>query len=239
MRSWPESRVLAPADARRVHTARLDHELRGSQFADGRGHDARLLDPRLAEVVETAAREAAEAGRAEGFAAGLQEGRAVALAEAARTAAERAAADEAAVGEALERLHRLESAVRGAVESLEERCAPLYAEVGTELGDVVVELVETLLGRELESDRLHVVDAVRRAASAAGRNAALTVHLHPDDLATLVEAEIDLPALAGRPVHVVADGSVERGGAVADSGSRRIDAQLGGALDRLRRELAS
>jgi flagellar assembly protein FliH len=238
MRSWPDSRVLTPADAGRVHAARLDHALRGSAYVDGARHDARLLDPRLAEVVDAAARSAAEQGRRDGYAAGHAAGDAAASAEAARLADLRAEADERALTQALGRIAGLESALAAAIDSLEQRTAPSYDEVGAELGTLVCDLVETLLGRELETDRLHVVDAVRRAAQLAGRNAALVLHLHPDDIATVADAELDLAALAHRPVEVVADDSVERGGAVADSGARRIDAQLGAALDRLREAVA-
>jgi flagellar assembly protein FliH len=234
MRSWPDSRVLAPADAGRVHAARLDHALRGSAYVDGTRHDARLVDPRLAEVVDAAARAAAEQGRAEGFAVGRLEGEAAASAEAARLAELRTAADERALSEALARITSLETALSAAADALEQRCAPTYAEVGTELGSLVLDLVETLLGRELATDRMHVLDAVRRAADHAGRNVGLVLHLHPEDIRTITEADVDLAALARRPVEVVADDSVEPGGAVADSGARRIDAQLGAALDRLR-----
>lgn len=239
MRSWPDTRVLTPADAGRVHAARLDHALRGSAYVDGTRHDARLVDPKLAEVVDAAARAAAEQGRAEGFAVGRLEGEAAASAEATRLADLRAAADERALTDALARIASLEAALSSAADDLEARCTPTYSEVGSELGALVLDLVETLLGRELAADRLHVVDAVRRAAEQAGRNVGLVLHLHPDDVLTLTEADIDLAAVARRPVEVVADDSVERGGAVADSGARRIDAQLGTALDRLRTAVSS
>jgi flagellar assembly protein FliH len=60
--------------------------------------------------------------------------------------------------------------------------------------------------------------------------------VHPDDL-----AEIPAEALAELPdsVHVVPDVQVERAGAVAETGSRRIDAQLGAALERVQAVLTS
>ena len=62
------------------------------------------------------------------------------------------------------------------------------------------------------------------------------LRVHPDDL-----AEIPAEALAELPntVRVVGDLSVERAGAVAETGPRRIDAQLGAALERVQAVLTS
>jgi flagellar assembly protein FliH len=62
------------------------------------------------------------------------------------------------------------------------------------------------------------------------------VRVHPDDL-----GEIPAEALAELPdtVRNVGDVAVERAGAVAETGARRIDAQLGSALERVQAVLAS
>jgi flagellar assembly protein FliH len=62
------------------------------------------------------------------------------------------------------------------------------------------------------------------------------VRVHPDDL-----VEVPAEALAALPdtVRVVGDPSIERTGAVADTGSRRIDAQLQAALERVQAVLAT
>jgi len=62
------------------------------------------------------------------------------------------------------------------------------------------------------------------------------LRLHPDDL-----AEVPTEALAELPdsVQVVADARIERAGAVAETGSRRIDAQLGAALERVQAVLSA
>src|SRR3712207_9416871 len=62
-------------------------------------------------------------------------------------------------------------------------------------------------------------------------DAPTVVRLHPDDL-----AELPADALAELPdtVRVVGDLSVERAGAVAETGATRVDAQLGAAPERVR-----
>lgn len=77
-----------------------------------------------------------------------------------------------------------------------------------------------------------------RAVSRAPHGAPVSVSLNPDDLRTARDLRVDLEHAAGRAVELRADSSVPRGGAVADSGARRIDGCLQPALDRLRAELA-
>ncbi len=237
--TWPETRLIDPADAVRIRPARMDHQLRTSSLMADPRSDGRLVDPRLAQIVDDAAAEAATTGHEKGFAAGYQDGLAQGRAEvAARAAAERAA-DEVALADALERLSSLGSALEAAATSLESRTVPTYAEVAPDLGLLVCDLVESLLGRELRTDPAPVLDAIRRAAGEAPRNSPLVVRISPEDHATVTALHVDLAAIAARPIELVVDPTVEAGGAVADSGARRIDARLSTALARLRAELAS
>jgi flagellar assembly protein FliH len=237
--SSPETVVVDRASAAALPTARLDHDLRSSTLlVDGRT-DARLVDPALAEVVDRAAEAAASRARAEGFAVGYQEGRERMVAEVEERGAVQLAVRLDAVRTQLQALESLAAALAASADALEARCAPVYDEVGDEIGGLVYDLVEALLGRELRVDRLHVVDAVRRCAQAAPRNAPLVLNLHPSDVAALDDSGVDLPALLHRPVEVHADHGVERGGAMAESASRRIDARLSTALERLREVLST
>ncbi len=237
--SSPESRLVGADDAHRVSPARLDARLRGDSMLADLRTDARVLDPRLAGVVQDAARVAAESAHTEGFAAGYERGLAEGREAAAAEAERRRASDELALADALARLRSVASSLDTAATSLEQHGLPVHDASASELGSTVCDLVEHLLGRELETSRLHVLDAVRRATGEAARGAALVLHLNPADAATVAEAGIDLEALAHRPVHVVADHGVEPGGAVADSGARHIDACLGTAVARLREELTA
>lgn len=235
--SSPEARVLTAEEAGRVAPARLDAHLRSTDLLRQLRPDARVVDPRLVAVVEDAARDAAERGHAEGwdagYALGLVEGRAAAAEEAER----RRRTDEAALAAALERLDSATAALVAAAEHLETRALPAYDAVGAELGPLVHDLVEALLGQELQADRLHVLGAIRRAAAEAARGSALRLHLNPVDVTALRDAGVDIAAVAHREVHVVADVSVPAGSAVADSGARHIDATLDAARDRLRAAL--
>ena len=236
-RSWPETRLL-DADATHVRPARFDTHLRTSTLLETPYSDPRVVDPGLERIIDDAAERAAHAGREEGFAQGYAEGVVLGRAEAATQAAEQRRADEAALEDALGRLAVLGRSLAAAADSIEQRAVPTYEQVGPELGTLVVDLVEALLGRELRDDPAPFVDAVRRAVSRAPHGAPVAISLNPDDLRTARELRVDLQQAAGRSVDVVGDASVARGGAVADSGARRIDACLQPALDRLRTELA-
>ena len=50
------------------------------------------------------------------------------------------------------------------------------------IGDVVVALVEDLLGRRLAEDRAHVLGAITRAVAEI-LSGEITVRIHPDDAA--------------------------------------------------------
>jgi flagellar assembly protein FliH len=81
-----------------------------------------------------------------------------------------------------------------------------------------------------------VLDAVRRALALVPADAPAVIRVHPDDL-----GEIPAETLAELPetVRVLADPDVERAGAVAETGPRRIDAQLMAALERVQAVLTS
>jgi flagellar assembly protein FliH len=219
--------------------ARIDRELRTSPLAQRFGSDPRLADPRLesafAATAERVRRAAQVQGYAEGHAAGLREARqaaaAVAAAEEARhQAAARAAGD---------RVTQALVALATAASMLESRVVPTAREVEDVARTAALALTEALLGRELAVAREPGLDAVRRALALAPRDRPVLVRLHPDDHATLSPHAVQqLPQAAGRSVQLVADPSVEPGGAVADCDATRIDAQLGPALDRVREVLA-
>ena len=113
---------------------------------------------------------------------------------------------------------------------------PVADEIRETVLGTVLTLVEDLLGRELALADSPVLDAVRRALTLCPADAPAVVRVHPDDL-----AEIPAEALAELPdtVRVVGDPAVERAGAVAETGPRRIDAQLGAALERVQAVLSS
>jgi flagellar assembly protein FliH len=173
---------------------------------------------------------------AEGFAAGQAEGMTAAAAVVAET--ERFAAERLADVQARweRRVASATAALGAAVTRLDEAATPAADEVRESILATVLILVEDLVGRELALADSPVLDAVRRALTLCPADAPAVVRVHPDDL-----AEIPADALAALPesVRIVADAAIERAGAVAEAGSRRIDAQLGAALARVQAVLTS
>jgi flagellar assembly protein FliH len=173
---------------------------------------------------------------AEGFTAGHAEGMTAAaevVAEAERAAAARLA-DVQARWE--RRMASATAALAAAVARFDEASVPVADEVRETVIGTVLTLVEDLLGRELAIADSPALDAVRRALSLCPSEAPAVIRVHPDDL-----AEIPAEALTEMPdtVRIVGDITVERAGAVAETGSRRIDAQLSAALERVQAVLAS
>jgi flagellar assembly protein FliH len=173
---------------------------------------------------------------AEGFAAGRAEG--LGAAESVVAEAERAAQQRLAEVQARweRRLVSATAALGAAARQLEESALPVAEDIRDSTTATVLTLLEELFGRELRLAEDPVLDAVRRALTFCPADAPAVVRLHPDDL-----AEVPAEALAGLPdsIRVVADPAVERAGAVAECGPRRIDAQLGSALQRVQAVLRS
>jgi flagellar assembly protein FliH len=191
---------------------------------------------RLGDVYAEELARLREHARAEGFTAGHAEGMATAAGVIAET--ERAAAERLTEVQARweRRIASATAALGAAVTRFDEASLPLAEEVRETILGTVLTLVEDLVGRELALAEDPVLDAVRRALALVPADAPTVVRVHPDDL-----AEIPAEAIAGLPdsVRVVADPDVERAGAVAETGARRIDAQLGAALERVQAVLSS
>jgi flagellar assembly protein FliH len=173
---------------------------------------------------------------AEGFAAGHAEGMEAAAAVVAE--AERAAADRLADVQARweRRMASAVAALGAAATRFDEASVPVADEIRETILGMVLTLVEDLLGRELALADSPVLDAVRRALSLIPADAPAVVRVHPDDLGEIpAEVLAELPA----GVRVVGDPGIERAGAVAETGPRRIDAQLMSALERVQAVLTS
>lgn len=248
MRSSSESHGAAPPanrsalrgeEAAALTVAQLDTDLRDSPYAVRYGRDMRLADPRLeaalAHAHEQVRRAATAQGYAQGHALGLRAARATAEEAVAREAEQTAAARSRAAAE----LEEVLGTVRRAAAALEVRTLPVIAEVEELVLETALELATILLGRELATSEDPGVDAVRRALGAVPRDQPVTVRLNPADHASLERFALDsVPAAAGRSVELVADPTVERGGAVADCGAAHVDAQVASAVDRVREVLA-
>ena len=177
-----------------------------------------------------------EAASAEGYAAGHAEGLRAAADVIAHT--ERAAAERLTEVQARweRRLASATAALTVAATRLQELEQPSAAQLRDSVVEAVLTLVEDLLGRELSLADSPAMDAIRRALTLCPTDGPVVVRVHPDDL-----AEVPEDALAQLPasVRVLADDRIERAGAVAEAGTRRIDAQLGAALQRVQAVLTS
>jgi flagellar assembly protein FliH len=192
--------------------------------------------PRLGDVYAEELKRLRDRAHAEGYAAGYAEG--ISAAGAVISEAEAAATARLAEAQARweRRLLSATAALGDASRQLEQAVLPVAEDVRDSILGIVTTLVEDLLGRELAVAESPGADALRRALTLCPDDAPVVVRLHPDDL-----AEIPAEAVAALPptVTVVGDPRVERAGALAETGSRRIDAQLGPALERVLAVLSS
>ena len=216
-----------PSSASRSSSGGRRSAARPTSRSDGDRPSFRLGDVYAEELARLR-----EQAHAEGFAAGYAEGLAAAeqvVAEAERAAAERLAEVQARWER---RLASATAALGAAVRTAGRgrRAGGRRGPRDSVLGSGHSRWWRTCSAASWRSPTDPGLDAVRRALTLCPADAPVVVRLHPDDL-----AEIPAEALAELPdtVRVVGDPRVERAGAVAETGSQRIDAQLGAALERV------
>ena len=226
-RESPEQQQPAQVEERRT-TIRRAADL---PVVGGGSTTFRLGDV-YAEELERLRQHAHEQGFAAGHADGMKAAAEV-VAETERAAAARLA-DVQARWE--RRVASAVAALGAAATGFDEATVPVAEDIRETIIGTVLTLVEDLLGRELALAESPVLDAIRRALELVPSDAPAVVRVHPDDL-----AEIPAEALAELPdsVRVVGDADIERAGAVAETGPRRIDAQLMAALERVQAVLTS
>lgn len=195
----------------------------------GAGAQVRLSDVYAGEIERLFAQ-----ARAEGHAAGYAEGLAAAevvVREAEATAQARLVESQQAW---VEQMSSTANALGEAVRRLDATTLPLGEELSRVITENAFRLVADLLGRELELATSPGQDAVRRALVLCPGDAPVEIRLNPADYASLPDGWLEmLPA----HVQVQPDPSVEPAGAVARAGATRIDAQIGAALERVRKVL--
>ncbi len=153
----------------------------------------------------TAARlaEIEEQARVEGYRRGLEEGRREGEQEMLRTAAE------------LERL----------LAAIEPQAAVLDDALLEQLGELVVAIGRQFVRRELKAEPGEIVRVVREALAALPvSDAAIRVHAHPEDVALL--RRVLRPETLQRPLQLVEDVTVTRGGACVETQVSRVDATV-------------
>jgi flagellar assembly protein FliH len=144
----------------------------------------------------------------------------------------RAAAEAERVGEAL--VSRVEAAIaslEGAVRGAQMLDASRRAELQSTASELAFTLLEELLARELALSANPGRDAITRALELDKGTEPATVRLNPRDFDTLGEFA-DLAR--GRQLSLIADSSVDPGGALVEIGRSTLDGQLRTALERVR-----
>ncbi|MFJ3490320.1 FliH/SctL family protein [Leifsonia aquatica] len=214
---------------------------------------APLAIPVLAETAQEQA--ALASARARGYATGFADGRRAAAEE---QAAWLAAADEArAVQEeqVAARIGVLAQALRAAAVELREATVPVLAEVEDVLVEAAFELASAVVGDALGDRVAAARAAVARALSGETAGEVAVVRLNPDDLALLVEAEVEAEAeeqaasdgnartssalITGIPApRLVPDPSIAPGDAVGELPAGWLDARISTALARAREALS-
>lgn len=192
----------------------------------GRLHFDDVYAEQMAALREQANREGFEAGHAEGMSVAQQ-----VIAEMVETMRLQVQDEQVAWRE---QAQATLAALAGSVAALDARTAPAFNEMTASLSEAAFTLVSDMLGRELALAADPTRDAVERALRLVPADAPAVVRLNPDDLAAL---DAEWVASLRATVTLLPDPSVERSGAVAESGARRVDAQLSTALARVQEAL--
>jgi flagellar assembly protein FliH len=220
--------VLRDLPVGAVATADSSHDLREGAWTRFGG--GRVLGDQVTEHTLRAIAERTHAtARAQGFAAGWSDGLRAAQARSTATRDEQAVAFEQHRRRALDELESAAAALATAVERCGEATRQLHAELADRAVDLALEIAATVLDREVALASDPAADAVRRALTVLADDVPFVVRLHPEDRAVL-----DPAVLAGLPATVVADAAVGRGDAVVETEDGFVDADLAGALDRVR-----
>jgi flagellar assembly protein FliH len=183
-------------------------------------------------LVSIGAEEEIERARVHGHAAGYAAGLRAAAADA-QTNAERARLERDALrADAATALRSALAALEAATTAVASSSELVLADADQALTAAAIELAESIIGRELSSDETSARVAVARALTGVDPSMVVDVRLNPIDLAVLGASE-----LASSVVNLIADPGLDRGDAVVDVPSGRIDARISSALERARTEI--
>ena len=195
------------------------------------GGDRVLGDRATEETLRNLAERSHRVARAQGFAVGWAEGVRASQARSAAAHEEAARALEERSNRVLSEQQAASAALATAVTRCQETTRALQERLADQAVELALQIAEAVLGREvaLSTDP---GDAVRRALTALPVDVPLVLRLHPDD-----QALLDPALLAGCPASVVADPHLARGDARVETESGWVEADLAGALARVREVL--
>jgi flagellar assembly protein FliH len=219
----PDARRAEPAHPRQRWGRPTAAAFRPVAELEAAGDDDELeakLGPVDRERLEELGRQGYADGHEQGLHDGLKEGWETGYAQARAEITARFAPALAALTQAADRLQAADAIT---LEELNER-ATAFA----------LDIARDLIGHHLAAAADPGAEAIGRAIALAPDRGDLVVRLHPADIDALGDIDGLVP---GREVTIVADAGVQPGGCLLEVGACRIDAQIGPALERVRRLL--
>lgn len=159
--------------------------------------------------------------------------------EAAAYAHGRADGEKIARNELLPRLESAIAAFQDALETVKLHQARWMANVEENIAVVAVVAARHIIAREVEADATVVADLVSRALAQFPLDHAITVRLHPEDVATCDEMLKTSNANRAKDVRWVADPLIQLGGCLVEGRERIIDGRVDTSLERAYRLLGN
>lgn len=203
------------------------HDLRNGAWTR-LGTGAALGDEATESLLDRITARSHQAARAQGYATGWAEGRRIALARADEEAAlVRRRGEEQLARQAAEHAQAI-AALETAVRNLNELTDRTVEGIAAQTADLAFAIAEAVVAREVASAADPGAEAIRRALAETASGVDVTVRLNPEDRAALDPSLLDDTRLS-----VVADPSLRRGDAVAETEENVVDATLTAALVRV------
>jgi flagellar biosynthesis/type III secretory pathway protein FliH len=157
-----------------------------------------------------------------------------------RTARATAAAEEACAARTETQLDSLVSAMRSAVDALDEAKAQWLAHWEQSALIVATAIASRVIRREVERTPDITLALVKEALELAAGSADVQLRMHPDDVAAFGKRVKQVAAELGRlgDVKIAADPQITKGGCRVDTRFGTIDQQFEAQLARIELELA-
>jgi flagellar assembly protein FliH len=227
--------TVIKADAMRSHAGRIqafnlnDYQAQADAMLAKARAEANALAERIRKAAEVRAAELFEKRRREGLETGLAEGREKGRAEALAAATDRFDKRHASVV----------SSMQAAIESIDAHRREWLSAVHRDAVELALEIAQRVVKRVGAIERETAVANLRELIERVVHGRDLTIHVHPDDAATIRQFAASLDAASGdwRHARIVEDATVDAGGCRVDTDGGALDARLMTQLDRIADEL--
>lgn len=218
------------SQAGRVQALNLnDYQAQADAILTKARAEANALAERIRKVAEVRAAELFENRRREGLEIGLAEGREKGRAEALAAATDQFDKRHASVV----------SSMQAAIESIDAQRREWLSAVHRDAVELALAIAERITKRVGAVDRETAVANLRALIERVVHGRDLTIHVHPDDAATVRQFSASLDAASGewRHARIVEDATIDPGGCRVETDGGAVDATLMTQLDRIAEEL--